>query len=399
MMQLLAVSANTFLQTIRQPIYGLIVIITLAGFALLPSLTGWTLDDDNKMLRDLGLSTLLMQGLFLACFAASSVLDTEIEEKTVLTVTVKPVSRLVFILGKFGGLFGALLAAHYLATIAFFMTMRHGVLQTASDTSDMTVIFMGPGLAALAALAALVFNYIWDWRFLATFVSLALPAMTLGGAVLLVVDRDWKISAHEITQTMDDLPPEITDQSVFRGIVTFRPLPGDSLLPGHRGHLVRKTWQGPISDEERKFLVGLSSSLRWKKDVDFLVASTRKSQEMELFKSALLILAAVGVLASIAVAASGRVGTIGTFLVCVIALGAGLSADQVLRPVADAGAVWARWLYVLLPNFQFFWMLDALSDDRVIPWSYVASATGYGALYAAAALAVGIGLFQTREVG
>jgi len=44
-------------------------------------------------------------------------------------------------------------------------------------------------------------------------------------------------------------------------------------------------------------------------------------------------------------------------------------------------------------------MVDALSDYRVIPWGYVASATGYGVLYAAAALFLGMALFETREVG
>ena len=46
---------------------------TLGGLALAPSLTGWTLDNDDKMLRDIGLSTLLIQGLFLTCFAASAI--------------------------------------------------------------------------------------------------------------------------------------------------------------------------------------------------------------------------------------------------------------------------------------------------------------------------------------
>lgn len=399
MRQLFAVAANTFLQTIRQPIYGLIVLLALGGFALLPSLTGWTLDDDNKMLRDMGLSTLLMQGLFLACFAASMALDTEIEEKTVLTATVKPVGRSVFVAGKYFGVLAALLAAHYLGTIAFFMTMRHGVLQTAAETSDLTVMAMGPGLMLLAAIAAVTLNYIWDWRFLPTMVSLALPGMTLGGIVLLVVDRDWKLQAYEITQTMDDLPKEISDQSVLKGIVTFRPLPGDQLLTGHRGHLVRRTWQGPISDADQQYLVDLSPSIRWKKDVNFLAVETRKHQGPELFKCTVLILVAIGVLGSVAVAASGRVGPIGTFLVCILILGAGLSSDQLLKPAADAGSAWAGFFYRVLPNFQFFWMLDALSDDRVIPWRYVYAAAGYGLTCAAAALALGIGLFQTREVG
>ena len=67
---LLAIAKNTYLQAVRQPAYGIIVLVTLGGLAMSPFYTGWTLDDDNKMLRDIGLSTLLIQGLFLSCFVA-----------------------------------------------------------------------------------------------------------------------------------------------------------------------------------------------------------------------------------------------------------------------------------------------------------------------------------------
>src|SRR5258706_16287953 len=145
MRQLVAIIKNTCLQTMRQPIYGLIVVVTLGGMAILPALTGWSLDDDNKMLRDMGLSTLLMQGLFLAVFAAGSGIDAEIEDKTVLTVAANPISRGTFILGKFGGGLVAVLAAHYLATVAYLMTMRHGVMQAASDTLDLPLLIFGIG--------------------------------------------------------------------------------------------------------------------------------------------------------------------------------------------------------------------------------------------------------------
>ncbi len=60
MTQFLAIVKNSFLQAIRQPVYGIVVLVTLLGLALAPSMTGWTLEDDNKMLRDIGLSTLLV---------------------------------------------------------------------------------------------------------------------------------------------------------------------------------------------------------------------------------------------------------------------------------------------------------------------------------------------------
>ncbi|OQZ03599.1 MAG: hypothetical protein B6D36_12665, partial [Planctomycetes bacterium UTPLA1] len=205
MTQIIAITRNTLLQTIRQPVYGIIVFVTLAGIALTPSLTAWTLDDDNKLLRDIGLSTLLIQGLFLAAFGASSVLHTEIEDRTVLTVASKPVGRGTFLLGKYFGVLGALALGHYLAGLAFYMTMRHGVLQTAAETSDPTVLLFGPGIMLLMVLAAGTLNYLWEWRFLPTLVKLSVPALTIGTVILLFINREWKIEAYESVQPIERL--------------------------------------------------------------------------------------------------------------------------------------------------------------------------------------------------
>jgi len=129
------------------------------------------------------------------------------------------------------------------------------------------------------------------------------------------------------------------------------------------------------------------------------VQDSRKAQGPELFKASTLILAALFVVCSIAVAASTRLGMMSTFLTCLAFLGVGLSSDQVIRPYAQEGNYWARTLYPLVPNFQFFWMIDALSDERVIPWTFVASSYGYAIVLSAGFVVLGMALFETREVG
>lgn len=405
MRQFIAVSKNTFLQTVRQPLYGIVVLVVLGGMALSPSLTGWTLDDDDKMLRDLGLSTLLVQGLFLACFAASAVLNTEIEDKTVLTSVAKPVNRRTIILGKFVGVMLALLTAHYLAGIGFFMAMRHGVLQMASQSSDVTVLIFGPGMLLLVIIVAAVGNYVQGWRFLPSMICLCLPVGTFSMLVLLTVDRDWHVQNYEVAQTMDNLPREVAGEDKFKGIIEFRPLPGYGSIEGHRGHLVRKTWQGPINEDDRQYLLGLSSDEQWQKDVDFLVKDCQQELAgLEIFKAGVLIIGALAILTSIAVAVSTRFGMIVTFLACFLATGAGLTADFFFLPHTEAargiaGKTWADFIYPLVPNFQMFWMVDALSEDRTIPLGYIASALGYAALWVLGFLALGAAMFETREVG
>lgn len=405
MSQLIAITKNTYLQTIRQPLFGIIVLVTLGGLAMAPSLTGWTLDDDDKMLRDLGLSTLLVQGLFLACMGASSVINTEIEDRTVLSSVSKPISRPIFIVGKYLGILGGLLTAHLLAGVALFMVMRHGVLQMASQHSDITVLLLGPGLLGLILVAAGILNYVLDWRFLPTVISIAVPAAIVSSLLLLVVDREWKIQGHEVTQTMDNLPQEVAADGALRGIIEFRPLEGHNVIEGHRGLLVRKRWQGPITDEDRTYLLGLSEDDGWKRDVDFLVKECRTAfAGVEIFKAGVLTIGAIVLLAAVAVAVSTRFGMITTFVVCILLTCLGLTSDHFLLPLTAAGGAvtpqaWAEFAYPFVPNLQVFWMVDALAEERIIPWSYIGSSLGYAALCAAAFVTLGIAMFETREVG
>ncbi len=400
MKQFVAIAKNTYLQAVRQPVYGIIVLVALGGLAVSPSFTAFTMDDDNKMLRDIGLSTLLIQGLFLGCFVASSVLDSEIEDKTALTVTAKPVPRSTFIFAKYAGVLGALATAHYLACLAFFMSLRHGVLQSAAEKIDMTVMVFGPGIMLLLLVVAALLNYVYDWRFLPTVVTLALPALTLGALILLFIDRDFTLKEFVTAQAIPALPAEIVERDdPFRGIIEFRPDAGNAHVAGHSGKLVRSNWGGPIGDADREYLLNLVDDVQWRRNINYLVKSTRELAGLEVAKAAVLILGAIALLASIAVASSTRFGPTSTFLLCLLVVCAGLASDQIVKPAADAGNTWAGLGYRLIPNFQTFWMVDALNEDRLIPIEYIGTAFGYGAIYVAAVLLLAVALFETREVG
>ena len=195
------------------------------------------------------------------------------------------------------------------------------------------------------------------------------------------------------------MPEDVAKGVDFRNIIEFRPAPGNAFIAGHKGHLIRNNFKGQINDADQAYLLGLSTSQHWKKQVNFLVQECRKVEGPELIKASLLIGVSLSILASLAVACSTRMGLMATFLTSVLALGVGLSADQIIRPWAREGSRWAGAIYPFIPNFQFFWMIDALSDERVIPWQFIGHAVGYAALYTAALLALGMSLFETREVG
>ena len=77
-----------------------------------------------------------------------------------------------------------------------------------------------------------------------------------------------------------------------------------------------------------------------------------------------------------------------------------VTADEQKR-LANAGlggAVWASILYTVVPNWQLFWLADALENKKTIPWRYVGQAFGYVVAYLGASLAIALVLFEDREL-
>ena len=192
--RLFSIAKNTFIETLRQPIFAVIIIFALLLMLLAPAVSMYTLDEDIKMLRELGLSTLFLAGLFIAVFASTGAITEEIESGTITTVLSKPISRPIFVLGKFIGIAGAVTLAHALLTMAFLMITRHGVMETASDEFDWTVI-SSAGIAVIAAiLITAFFNYVYDWNFPATWVILETTFFGFAVLFLFFVDKNWKFN-------------------------------------------------------------------------------------------------------------------------------------------------------------------------------------------------------------
>ena len=194
MNKLYILAKNTFKETIRQPIYAIIIIIALLLLFLSPSITMYTLDEDIKLLRELGLSTLFLASLFIAVFAASGTVAEEIENKTIETIVSKPVQRPIFIIAKFLGVALAVLLAHFICSVGLLMAIRHGVLESVNDVHDWTVITAAGASIAAAFILTALFNYIYDWKFSSTAVFLLAIFAALSIIFLYFIDRDWKFN-------------------------------------------------------------------------------------------------------------------------------------------------------------------------------------------------------------
>ncbi|HPS54128.1 MAG TPA: ABC-2 transporter permease [Sedimentisphaerales bacterium] len=194
MKRLFTIALNTFTETIRQPIYAIIICSALIMLTLSPYLTMYSMSDDSKLLREIGLSTLFLTSLFIAIFAASGALAEEIENKTIITVLSKPVNRPTFVIAKFLGVTTAVALAHYICSIALLITIRDGVLESASDTHDWVALGCGIAIIVIALILSTFFNFSYDWKFSSSAIVLSGILGTLGIIVLAFIDENCKFN-------------------------------------------------------------------------------------------------------------------------------------------------------------------------------------------------------------
>lgn len=319
MTRLLTIAKNTITETLRQPVFFIIIVASLLLILLAPSISMYTLDEDDKLLRELALSTLFLSGLFIAVFSAAAAVTEEIETGTITTVLSKPIPRPTFILGKFLGVAGAVTLAHYLITVAMLMAVRHGALERASDERDWPVLVIAASAVLLTIIVSAAMNYVYEWNFMATAVTLGAILSGVGMLFLSLINKHW------------------------------------ALNPAENGF-----------------------------------------QLFDIYAS-LLLLFAVLILVALAVLFSTRLNVVLTLSFCVGIFLLGLISDWVFGRYAEN--LWAKIGLILAPNFQIFWVSDAIYETGSVPLNYLIMGLTYSGLYIAGILCLAVALFQRRQIG
>lgn len=121
--------------------------------------------------------------------------------------------------------------------------------------------------------------------------------------------------------------------------------------------------------------------------------------DWRLVPAAVLILFALWILAALALACSTRFDMIPTLAICSAFFMVGLMSDYLFGRPSDKGSWWGTVLYTVIPNWQNFWLADALETGKsTFHWGYVGKAFAYVVCYVGAALAVAVTLFEDREL-
>ena len=129
------IARATTKEAVRQPLFLLMMAIGILLIGVNTILPFFSLGEDIKMLKDCGLSTILISGLLLAIWTSSTSIASEIEGKTAMTLLSKPITRRQFVVGKYIGILQGALMLIVPLMIVFSLAVFYKVFYDARESS------------------------------------------------------------------------------------------------------------------------------------------------------------------------------------------------------------------------------------------------------------------------
>lgn len=324
------------------------------------------------------MATVFFSGALLAAFIATNVLGQEIENRTALTVISKPVGRPLFVLGKFFGVAGALVMAIFFLSLVFLLVELHAVIQTVRDPIHLPVLVFGISAGIIGLVAAVWCNYFYNKVFASSVICFTTPLLALAYLFSLMFDSNFVPQAIG-TSFKGQLWLGLTSVMVAILILTAIAIAASTRL----GQVMT------LAVTIGVFLMGLLS--------DWFIGRRIATIESNWLDRA----NAQGLTETVDLERQfnmigGEVQTI-------------TESVQVPLPdteLADMAAgsetmilnFW-EFCYAIIPNFQVLWMSDAITQEHIIPGSYMVKSSLYGLVYIVFILSAAVILFQRREVG
>ncbi|HEV7744165.1 MAG TPA: ABC transporter permease subunit [Pyrinomonadaceae bacterium] len=102
--RIVVIACNAFREAVRDRVLYNLVLFVLALTACAIFIGELSGGEERKIIVDLGLSAMLLFGVFISMFVGVGLVYKEIERRTVYTILAKPVGRGEFLLGKYLGL-------------------------------------------------------------------------------------------------------------------------------------------------------------------------------------------------------------------------------------------------------------------------------------------------------
>jgi hypothetical protein len=379
MRQFITIATNAFMELVRQPVFLLLMTCSATFEIFLATPYYFAFGDEPKLVKNSTLAVMLLAGLLGAVLSASASLAREIRSGTALAVLSKPVGRAQFLLAKYVGVMLALTVLTYVNLIGVLLASR-----MAFDAYGSTDLF-AVGIFTLGLVLAYLLGGFSNFFLRRPFVSDAVLSLVVMVTVAFIVinffnkevkpqafatGADWRLIPASILvlfalwilaalalacSTRFDMIPTLAICSAFflLGIMS-------DYLFGRRADPV---WRYELKSE--------MSASRWSESQKALLKEIVQKYDHD------------------------QSGTVDSHERETIS-----PEDKARMTRAGMGGTWwASVLYTITPNWQLFWLADALETGKsTFHWGYVGKALAYVLGYVGAALAVAVTLFEEREL-
>jgi hypothetical protein len=379
MRQFLTIATNAFMELVRQPVFLLLMTSSAAFEIFLATPYYFAFGDEPKLVKNSTLAVMLLAGLLGAVLSASASLAREIRTGTALAVLAKPVGRAQFLLAKYVGLVLALTVVTYVNLIAALLASR-----MAFDAYGSTDLF-AVGIFSLALILAYLMGGFSNFFLRRPFVSDAVFCLVLMVTVAFVVINFYTKEAKP-----QSFATGVDWRLIPAGILILFALwvlAGLALACSTRLDIIPTLaicsalfLLGIMSD----YLLGRHADPVWRYDLQEEANSSRWSDSQKKLLKEMLQKYDQDRSGKLEPGERERIS----------------EPDKTrLRQAGMGGSWWASVLYTVTPNWQLFWLADALDSGKsTFEWGYVAKAFAYAACYVGAALAVAVMMFEEREL-
>ncbi len=297
MRNFLAITGNAFRESLREPVYYILLATALIIIGNFPAAALFSFREQVKLVIDSSLATTLTFGLMAAVLCSSHTVSREMRNGTILLLFSKPVHRWIFIVGKIVGITGAVMLFVYILNVASLISIYIAVDQFNFDMFVYVMLFF---TAIVGALIGMTCNFVFGRSFAASTVFSTAILMT-AMLVVCALSKNLEISVD-------------IGNVIYAMIVLF-------------------------------FAASVMTTIS-------VVFATKFDAIPNLMLSFTVFL----------------VGLFGNFLF--------------LRD--SSNAVWnfiLKILYAISPNWQCFWLADAIAANKAIPLNYLFLTGGYALLY------------------
>jgi ABC-2 type transport system permease protein len=379
MRQFVTIATNAFMELVRQPVFLLLTTCSAAFEIFLATPYYFAFGDEPKLVINSVLAAMLLAGLFGAVLSASSSLAREIRAGTALAVLSKPVGRAQFLLAKYVGLAVALALMTYVNLLAALIASR--MTFDAYGSTDLAALgIFSAGVATAYALAGfgnfflrrtfvsdaffalvimltlaafLIFQFTQQEQ---TVAQMAIVDWRLVPAAILILFALWILAALALacSTRLDMIPTLVICSAFFLVGIMSDYLFGRQADPVWRYSLKEEVTSSRWSESQKALLRQILE--KYDKDRSGMLEPVERSE----------------------ISAADR---------------------EQLAQAGMGGAWWASVLYTVTPNWQLFWLADALSMGKsTFHWGYVGKAFVYVVGYVGAALSIAVLLFAEREL-